>query len=214
MNMNKIKIISMLVIAMFLSLAFSTTGTAVDLQGGIDVSVTGFVGLVTPRINLTEEQLNQSVTFMVNITLDPENPANNTYLVEDVLKINLNINDETNRTSFILPRSVVYGILLIRDKSKIALRPIFGFLRRLIPVRELFQRVKVVDSLLGKKVDNMTIPIEYNIDSATYENVTENTTLHIFTMGFLPGDADGISGKLPIIDHKKINLQVTYVEKP
>jgi len=211
-NMNKIKLISMLAIAMFLSITFSTTGTAADLQGDIYVSIDQFIGLVTPKINLTEEQMNQTVTLMVNVTIDSENPDNSTYIVEDKLKINLDINNEANR-SFILPRSVVYGILLVRDKSKITVRPIFGYLRRLVPVRALFKTAKVVDSLLGKKVDNITVPIKYSISSATYENLTENMTLHIYTMGFLPGNSDGISQKLPIIDHKKINLHVTYVEK-
>jgi len=211
--MNKMKLISMLVIAMFLSLTFSTVGTAADLQGNIAVSITGFIGLVTPRVNLTEEQMNQSATFMVNVTLDPENPENSTYIVEDELKISLDITNEANR-SFILPRSVVYNILVVRDKSKVESRPIFGYLRRLIPVRALFKTAKVVDSLLGKKVDNITVPMKFSISSSTYENLTENMTLHIYTMGFLPGDSDGVSQKLPILDHKKINLQVTYVEKP
>ena len=210
-NMNKMKLISMLVIAMFLSITFSTTGTAVELQGNIAVSIDQFIGLVTPEINFTEDELNQSVTFMVNVTLGSE-PGNSSYIVEDELKINLDINNEANR-SFILPRSVVCSVLLVRDKSNVTIRPILSYLRRLIPFRALFKTAKVVDSLLGKKVDNITIGMKYDISSATYENLTENMTLHIYTMGFLPGNSDGISQKLPIIDHKKINLQVTYVEK-
>lgn len=203
--MNKIKIISMLVTTMFLGLAVSTIGSAVDIQGGIDVSVTGFIGLVTPKINLTDDQLNQSVTFMVNV-------SDGNYTVEDTLKMPLNINDQSNRT-FILPRSLVYCILLVREPSNVTIRPIFTYLKRLIPFKSLFNRAPVVKSILrGNRSENISVTLKYKITSATYENVTENMTLHIYTMGFLPGDSDGISEKLPIIDHKKINLEVTYEE--
>lgn len=208
--MNKMKLISTLVMAMFLSLTCSTVGATIYLQGNIDVSITGFIGVVAPKINITEAQVNQSVKFMVNVTEYPEDPENNTYNVTDELRINLTIADATNRASFLLPRSIVYSFLLVRDKSKIESRPIFGYLKRLIPVKELFKRVKVVDSLLGKKGSNITVPLEFSISASTYENLTENMTLHIYTMGFLPGDADGISGKIPIIDHRIINLKVTY----
>jgi hypothetical protein len=211
--MNKMKLIPMLVIAMFLSLAFSNTGSAAVLDGNIAVSVTGTIGLVTPRINLTEVQMNQSVNFMVNVTENPSDPTNDSYIVEDNLTINLDINDTTGRSSFILSRSVGYSILLIRDKSKIETKPIFGYLRRLIPVHELLKSVKVVDSLLGKKVNSFNVTIKYAITKSSWENrttETENVTLYINTMGLLPGDVDGVSG-VRILDLKKINLEVTYV---
>lgn len=184
------------------------------LDGGIDVKLDGFIGVVSPVINITEDQENQTVTFLVNVTEDPENPENSTYDVEDELRINLTITDESGRASFLLPRSLIYGYIFVRDPSTVPIRPIFGYLKRLFPVRKLLNSVPVADTLLGSsKADNITIPISYSLANTTYEAGSENMTLHIFTMGFLPGNSNGFSEKLPIVDHVKINLEIHYEEK-
>jgi hypothetical protein len=209
--MNKMKIIPMLVIAMFLSIAFPTTGTAAELEGTIDVSVSGFIGLVTPIINLTETQ---GVSFVVNIT---ESEGNYTYQVEDNLTIELRyVNENSRSIPFIWKRSLGYSALLIRDKNFIEKKPIIGYLRRLIPVHPLLKSVPVVNSTLFKsRAEKLVIPVKYTITASVWENSTlgvyENMTFYINTMGLLPGDVDGMSQKVPILDLKKVNLTVAYV---
>lgn len=219
-NMKKIKIVAMLVAAMFVGLAATTISGAAELEGGIRVYVDGFIGVVTPEKNFTEDQENQTVTFLVNVTTTPDgNPDNATYKVEDKLKINLDIIDRDTRESFILPRSLFFGYILARDIENVPLLPLFGdhgFFNRLFPVKKLFNSVNIVNSTLaGGRINNISIPMNYKINNATFNNGDsfENMTLHLYTMGFLPGNTNGLSEKIPIIAHMKIKLKIEYDQK-
>jgi hypothetical protein len=83
---------------------------------------------------------------------------------------------------------------------------------RLFPIREFIKSKNVVDSMLGGEKDtNLTIPVNYEISQDTF-NTSENLTMHIYLMGFMPGEANGLSDNIPIIAHKAITLEVTYEE--
>lgn len=211
----KMKIASVMIATLITSSVVASIAGAATLDGGIDVYIDQFIGLVTPESNFTEEQQNQTVTFLVNCSTTPDgNVSNMTYVIEDELIINLNIQDTSGRDSFIFPRSLICPVLLVRDPKDVKLMPILGYFKRLIPVRVLMKSEHVANSLFGEKVDNITIPISYSISNETYNegNGTENMTLHLFTMGFLPGDQNGIDEKLPILEHIKINLEILYDE--
>ncbi|RLF50268.1 MAG: hypothetical protein DRN24_06825, partial [Thermoplasmata archaeon] len=64
----------------------------------------------------------------------------------------------------------------------------------------------------GEKSDNITVNLSYSISNMTFEN-GENLTMHIWVMGFLPGNVNGVIKGLPIIGHKVVNLNVEYKEK-
>ena len=206
--MNKIKkIVSFMIVSLFISMsAASIVGAEETLNGHIKIDVCEWMGVVYPEVSLKE---NQSVNFSVDVVGEGDNV---TYTVNDSLRINLNITDTSNRSNFILPRSMFYSIVVCRKLSDIKFS-LFGLLDRLFPVRVLFKSVNVVDSLLGgDKSDNITVDLSYSISNATFEN-GENLTMHIWVMGFLPGNVNGVIKGLPIIDHKVVSLSVEYKEK-
>jgi len=203
--MNKTrKIVSLIVASLCISIASaSIVGAEEVLNGNIDVEINELIGIVYPKMDLDD---NQSVNFSVDVVGEGDNV---TYIVNDSLRINLNITDNANRSNFILPRSIFYSIVVYRKISDIKLLPFFGLLNRLMPVRVLFKPVNVVDSLLGEnKSDNITIDMNYSISNTTFEN-GENLTMHIWVMGFLPGNVNNVKS-LPIIDHQIVNLNVKY----
>lgn len=160
---------------------------------------------------------------MVNVTEPVGDPDNNLYIVEDELIINLSLIDESNRAAFVLPRFMFYRVVLVRDiGNAIALPKKFGGLfSRLMPVKVAFGSVGVANTLTGGSgATNITIKVNYQITNETYNQGKgfENLTLRIFTMGFLPGNINGIGGlfegKLPIIDFKAVSLDIDYDEKP
>ena len=207
--MNKIeRITSIMVVSLFVSMSIaSVVGAEETLTGDISVEINGWIGVVSPRVNIEE---NQSVNFSVDVVGEGDNT---TYTVNDSLRINLNITDGTNRTNFILPRSMSYSIIVCRKPLDIKLLPVFGLLDRLFPVRVLFKSVSVASSVLGgEKSDNITVNLSYSISNMTFEN-GENLTMHIWVMGFLPGNVNGVIKGLPIIGHKVVNLNVEYREK-
>lgn len=54
----------------------------------------------------------------------------------------------------------------------------------------------------------LNVTMGYEIQNGT---TSENLTMHILTIGLLPGNTNGLGEKLPIIEHKKVNLkEVTY----
>jgi len=218
--------LSLLTAAMFVSVAgVSICGAApydpydegdeyygVELAGNIDVKIDGFIGVVSPIINITEEQENQSVTFLVNATEDPEDPANNSYIVEDTITIDLEITDNSGRDSFVISRFVIYHVMITRPIGK-ALPGGLGIINRLFPVRKL-GRVHVVNSLFGGNIsENISIDFSYKLRNKELFDSGENLTLHITVIGFLPGNSNGISDMLPIVDHKAISLDVKYAAK-
>jgi len=215
--MKKIKIVAMLIVAIFVSLSATSISGAVDLNADINVEVEQFIGLVSPIINMTrEDQKNQTIEFLVNVTEPLDDPINNSYIVEDELKININVIDESGRETFILPRLIFYKVIVSRDLSyAISLPKTTGsLLKRLFPINVPFGQKGVVNTLGGSlKASNISINVYYKLTKDTYLN-GENLTLNIFIMGFLPGNVNGILGeKLPIINHEVINLEVLYKDK-
>jgi hypothetical protein len=218
--MKKIKIVATLIAAIFLSLSATSISGAVDLNADINVNVDQFIGLVSPIIDTSrDDQKNQNITFLVNVTEPPDDEKNNSYIVEDQLKININVNDQSERATFIpfiLPRLIFYKVIVSRDLSyAISLPKTTGSLiKRLFPINAPFGQKNVVNTLGGSTAaDNISINVYYKLTKDIYLN-GENLTLNIFIMGFLPGNVNGISDeKIPIITHEVINLKVTYEDK-
>lgn len=211
--MKKIKIISMLIATLFISSAIASISGAEELEGDINAEVKGFLGVVSPGINIT----NQSVTFLVNVTEPPGDPENNSYKVEDELIIDLKINDTTKREIFLLPRFVYHRIVCARDLSDALALPksIGGLFERWFPIKVPFGQAPVVNTLGGgQKATNISIKVDYKITNETFHE-GENLTMRILVMGMLPWDVNGLSeeGIGRIIGHKIVNLEVSYVEK-
>jgi len=211
--MKKMKIVSMLIVAMFVGLAATTISGAEYLNADIKVKVEGFIGLVSPIVNATsEEQKNQTVEFLVNVTEPPGDEKNNSYKVKDKLIINITIDDTSDRI-FVLPRFVFCRVIVVRDLIDAIRLPgnLLSLFRRWQPIREPFRSVGVVDTFGGgQKATNISIDVDYEIINETFHN-GENLTMYISVMGFLPGDVNGIlDGELPIINKEIINLKVKY----
>ena len=216
--MRKMKIVAMLIATMFVGLTATSISGAVDLNADINVTIDGFLGVVSPIINQAiESQINQTVTFEVDVNEADAEPENHTYIVNDSLVINLNINDQSERSlpllPFLSPRLVFYRVIIARGILDVLELPRkFGLLDRFFPVRVPLSSVGVVDTLRAVKDTNITIPIKYNIVNETFHGF-ENLTMHISVMGFLPGDVNGFSlqdAQIPIINKKEVNLEVFY----
>ena len=197
--MKKMKTISLIMSAIIISVSVTSIGGAVTLTNGIDVGVDYWIGLVTPTIDIE----NQSI--IVNADMG----ENDTYIVDDTLDIDINILNNTDRSSFILPRAMFYSVLVVR---KAELTWGFDYFSRMFPVKAIGS-INVVESMLGNNtiINTISLPLQYAITNTTYDD-GEQITMHIMTMGLLPGDTVGIlGGSLPIIDYRSIKLNVTYV---
>ncbi len=214
--MKRKNIFSVLMVTLFLGAALLPLSGAVELNADINVQVSSFIGLVSPRINVTsDEQKNQSLELLVNVTEPVGDPDNNSYIVEDKIVINLNINDESGRDIglFVLPRLVFYRVVVARD-IKTAFKLPGSFLNNWMPIKAPFSSVGVVDTISGGKAENITIPAHYRLTNDSYYAGGENFTMYITVMGFLPGNVNGfLDGKIPIIDREIVNLEVTYKNK-
>ena len=203
--MNKIKIASIVVVGLLIGIGAANYAGATTLTGRVEADIENWVGVVTPDITVE----NQSVTLVVNVTEDGENSS---YIVEDELFIELNSTDNSGRETFILPRSVFYSAVATRNVFDAGILPIMSILDRVLPIRELLKSRNVVDSMLGgDKHNNITIPANYEISNTTFEE-GENLTLHLFVMGFMPGETNGLSDTIPVLAHKVITLEITYAE--
>ena len=196
----KIKVISIMVVSILIGVgAFSAS--AEFLQGDIDVEITDTLGLVCPRRDLDN-------TSMVEFIPTYVDDGNDSYWeINSSIDISLNITDNSGRENFWLPRSVMYTAILVRKDIKIL--PLIGLFKRMVPVRELFKTVNVVESQLGENMtDTISIPVQYNVYNDTLG--PETMTLHLFVMGILPGDVNGIDG-IKVVEYKAIELQVDYI---
>lgn len=54
--MSKIKILSILVATLFVCSAVASISGAEELEGNIEVEISQWIGLVTPMLNITENQ--------------------------------------------------------------------------------------------------------------------------------------------------------------
>ena len=200
--MKKIKILAMLIVAMFG--AVTVAGAYEINDGSIDAEIKEWIGIVYPTINLVNQT---NMPILVSRTL---NDTNYTNFVNDSLVLPLNITDNTGRESFLLPRTMFYMVLLIRDGEP--LLPILSYFRRLIPVRK-FGSVSVVNSTLGPRAANITIPLKYGISNDTF-NEGENMTVKVFAMGFLPGAVNGAIEGIPLIAKAEFSLiDIDYQEQ-
>ena len=208
--MKNLKIVAILVATMLIGLTTVSTVGAVELEGEINVEISQFVGLVVPEYNIADNQ--EGLSFKVDKIGDR-------YFLNDTLSIKIKVTDNSGRDEirFLIPRYLYTSIFIVRDMSKIPLFPLIGFpgireglLQRLVPIRitpfSLKDKTGRVDVTKGNTSINITMNYELQ------EGVTsENLVMHIFTMGLLPGNTNGIGEKLPIIAHKKVNLsEVTY----
>lgn len=201
--------ISIMIAAMFVCVAFASIGVAeYNLEGNVYGEVNGFAGTVSPHVGIT----NQTATVSVDVTTDENTTM---YFVNDSLMIDVNFTDETGRETFLLPRSIYYGIVITRSFSDAKLMKEEpwedGLFKRLLPAKA-YGAVHVVNSLLGEKGTNITIDLDYSIRNETYHS-GENLTMHIVVMGFLPGDVNGATeeGIGRVVEYKTVNLHMDYI---
>lgn len=200
--MKKVKIISIMIVTLLISIgAVSVSGTN-TLDGHIDVEVTQFfMGLVHPRINLANES---DIAFIA----EPVTQNNLSFFrVNDSITIDLDVTDNSGKDEYMFSRSVFYSAIIVR-KPVINMK-VGGYFKRMFPAFELLKPAKVVSSTLGgNRTTEIVIPINYTIAKETIE--PEEMTLHFVTFGMLPGDINGIEG-LHVISYKKVTLNVDYV---
>jgi hypothetical protein len=188
------KTISILITMMLVCVTITSIGGAVELDGEIDVEITQSIGLVAPKIALEENQ-----TFgPLNVEED-----DGTLYVNDTLSIKLNVTDDRETRFF--PKFMLAGVFIIRDPASIKISPVSTYLKRLIPVRIMPLTKQGTIDVSNEKYLN--ISLNYEVNNTI---VSENMTMHILTMGILPGDTNGIEG-IKIVDYMKVNLKdVTY----
>jgi len=204
--MNKIKILSLSIGAIILSISAVSMVGAVELTGSIKVEIVESFGLVKPRIQLDENQ--------TGITLATEFYERTNYtMVNDTLSIKIDVTDNSRRETFLIPRFVFASVVIIRKEA-----PIFpllglmgngpGYLTRLIPVKQFLVKSEISDSE-GEHCINVTM--NYWIGNKTNYIKSENLTMHLFTVGFFPGDVNGLEN-IHFVDHKVVNLkEISYI---
>jgi hypothetical protein len=200
--MGKLKLMAIIVAGLFIGISAASAG---EMNGEIHTTIDKWVGIVAPQIDMD----NQSVTLNVDIEGEGENL---TYRVNDTLKINLNNTlSESARESYVLPRSIFYGVFMYRQLTD--LFPLFdgtgrGLLTRILPVFQV-GGAQVSEAMIGEEVDNITINCNYVIRNTTFEE-GENLTMAIFAVGMLPGEVNGIHDDLPIVQKKIFTVEVDY----
>ena len=190
------KAITILITMMLVSITIASISGAEELEGEINIQITDTFGLVSPRIQLEENQ-----TFgPLNVEDD-----NGTLYVNDTLSIHLNITDVVENRY--LPRFMLTSVVIIRDPTTVKLVPILTYLKRLIPVR-MIPNPLTKQGLIDVSAENyLNISMNYIVNETV---ASENMTMHIFVMGFPMGDVNGFYG-IKFVDHMKVNLRdVTY----
>lgn len=201
--MKNIKIASIMVACLFISVSAVTMAGAEQLDGEIETEISEFIGIVKPTIKLE----NQSVQIGVD-------DVDGNYTVNETLQLTINVTDNSGRNEsipFIIPRYLLVSVFIVREinKDKVPLMPLRDYLKRLIPVRVTPLKGGVINLKEGDQVFN--ISMKFPINNFTMDNTYENYTMHTFVAGFLPGGADGIASVFPIVEHKKITLEAEYV---
>jgi len=196
--MKEMKLISIMIVTVLIGAGLSSISVAQPLGGQIDVEVSNFIGIVSPVLNLDNES---TVDFSAEFV---EEGNNSYYKINDSLEINLDVTNNMGRDNLIFSRSLFYAAVLIRT-PKITFTG--GFFKRMLPVLK-FGVKPIMDSML---VQNSTpvikLPVNYTLGADSIG--TEEMTLHLFTMGMIPGDVNGIEG-LKIVDYQKVSLTVDY----
>jgi len=210
--MRKIKIISIMVVALFIGVSVATIGEAFVINEGISADIRGFDGSVHPTINLENET---DVTFLVNISTD----ENDTYYrVEDQLQITINTTDNSGREFLVFPRGIAYAVVFKRPlinvigeglMKKNAYPGADSLIKRWFPVFDI-NAVSVVDAWLGNASNMINISLDYSISEDQYNN-SENITMYVYTMGIIPGYING-GEEYKIVASKEVTLHVNYAE--
>jgi len=200
--MSKIKILSILVATLFVCTTVASISGAEELTGNIEVEISQWIGLVSPVINITENQTGLSLKVDVD--------ENGSATVNDNLTIKINVTDNSGREviPFLIPRSVFCSVIILNNDAGF---PLIGFLKRFIRARvspfslsgEGRIDVRDGDTLLN-------VSMNYPIANTT---LMENMTMHIIVMGVLPGNINGLDG-IPIISYMKVNLGAVAYDYP
>ena len=155
----------------------------VKLEGSIVAKIYGgFLGLVSPSINLSNSQILEFNTTKI---------GDDTYSVDSVLKIDIDVVGNASRR-YLLGRCLLIRISIRREGKHIL--PLRGLLQRWFIGRPLIvRRINVVRS--GEKY--VEIPLRYETSC-----VSENASVYIFAKGTPRG--------FPVFAFKKIDLELVY----
>ncbi len=147
-----------------------------------------YLGGVSPIINISE---NQTLEFNATLT------ENNTYLVNSLLKIDVEIFGNTS-AEYLLGRYLLASILIIREDEDLFSDE---FLSGDAILEKFLRSVHRID-VLSKDEKQIEIPLEYET-SRPFEDVTMNIFL-VGTPGFL------LSNGIHIFDYNQIKLELVY----
>ncbi|MCK4365596.1 MAG: hypothetical protein KAW45_06070 [Thermoplasmatales archaeon] len=209
--MRKMKIVAMLIATMFVGLTATSISGAVDLEADINVAIKEWIGCISPVINITtDEQKNQTVDFLVKVNETGEE-QNHTYVVNDTLVINFNIDDQSNRRLgiFLFPRFVFTRLALKEDPDDILEKPIWKESGAVNVVRSLFDGI-------WPQADKIEEKLKFSIDKDTFYGGPVELYLIINTVGFLPGNINGgglLGDDNPIIDRGVVKLTINFVDE-
>ncbi len=214
--MRKLKLVSILIVTVLIGAGVASVSVAEKLQDNITLDLEQFITNVHPHINIAD----QNITIKVNVS---ESGNNTFYRVDDELKIDLLVNDNTTREMlYLYPRGVFYGAFAYRSITDVVKEGILQnraypgadkFLKRLIPIKD-FGFTSVKEAIISRGVsDNITIDLDYSLSEDSYLN-GETLTFTLAVMGLNPGNANGVSedGIGQIIEHQKVELTVSYEE--
>lgn len=157
-----------------------------------------WLGLITPSINLSENQ-----TLQVNV----EKGENETYYVNSTLQIEVEVIGNASRL-FLFGRSIMSAISIIKEEKSIL--PLRGLLQRWFIGKLLTVSKTNVDKELGVNETGryIEIPLYYEIDN---ETEMENVSMHILVWGMFPGNAYPGLDRVSIIEYAKLNLEFVYI---
>lgn len=184
----KKKIISGLICMLLFAVVLPSVNSA-DLEGNIQSKLSSdWIGLVTPTMNLTENQT-------VSINTDSNDSVN------DTLRINLEKIDNGTRDSWLFPRYMFVQVLVMQNK----VLPIMKICRGMSYKAFLMNDPILIASNETSMDPYIDISLKYSIENTT---TSENLTVYVFAMGLLPGSEQNNT----MIARQTINLEVDYIK--
>lgn len=217
--MNKIKIVSIMIIAMLVSLTSVSVVSAEEkeLLGNIQAEFlsTGGSGVIEPTLNIVQNQ-----TVFINIEEKDGNYSVNTTLL-------INVTSLGDIPDTILFRGIISYVHLVRaDYSKFPalnmglIHPAIK-LGMFLPMKLDFISLAGLN-LLGFSTKYIEVPLNYKVNK-TVDQI-ENLTLFVGVCGLLPGEVHSVYGKptnmfysllagfLPnFVGIEQVNLELKYV---
>ena len=185
--MNK-KIFGGFICMMLLATAMQAAGT-VELDGTLKANMGAeWIGLITPEMNLTD---NQSIIIDMGGTNETAN---------ETIRINIEKFVDNNRM-FAFPRYMVVAAAIMQNKLLPATSIIRGY---------NFKTVLMNEPLIGGGNESelfLDIPYSHTISGDL--PMSENLSLYIYAAGILPGGTIGDEQYLPLVK-QIINLEITY----